>query len=992
MTYGRTSTLLVLVFVAAVALPATIHAQGVQTGVLSGIVKDPDGLPVPGATVTVTSPALQGERFVVTDQIGAYIIRGLPPGTYTVRVDLGGTAEVEDTVVVPLGGTARLDLTLQLAGVQELVTVVAELTPPALAVTQRSTNLTAEMIQALPIGRTPFLVSELAPGLNSGDAAPNIGQVRIGGAFAYDSIYLIDGVDTNDNLFGSSNNLFVEDAILETQVVTGGASAEYGRFGGGLVNVITRSGGNDFSGSFRTNLSRPNWSKRTPFERNAGQTRSDVLSKNFEITVGGPVLRDRLWFFNADRFENSVTARTINKLGATYDNGTDNKRVEIKLTGRAGLAQTFSGTYLNNSTTQTNQPSINADLPIDLNVILPERQLPNNLWVANWNGALTERVFGTFQWSRKEFGFRNAGSSFTDIVDSPFLARGLLSGTTNFDQYNAPYFSANDPENRNNRQFAGSVSYFASSPRYGRHDFKGGVEHFTSNRDGGNSQSSTGYVFRTDYLVGGDGLPVRDAAGRPIPVWGGNAAAPGSANTRIEQWLAVPGATLNIRTLSLYVQDRWTAANRVTVDLGLRYENVRSNATGDIAGADTTNWMPRLGLSFDVEGTGRTIAQLTYGRYSGRFTERAFGRNTNVGTPSRVDLAYVGPNGQGRDFAPAFDLNNNYVTVGGNFPTANVFFADGLNTPNTDEVTVSLGHQLTRTGYVRGVYSWRRARGFIDEFIDDPTAAGKITVVRDGFSFGTFDRVEWRNADDLLRRDYQALMFESRVQVLDRFPVEGNWTIELKNHGNFEGEAGNQPGNGSVYGDRPEFFNEARYYPYGRLSGFQRHKVRLWTTYNQRLGPAGSIDISPIVRINSGLTYSLSATGVPLSPTQLALNPGYARPTESTYTLFFGERGSESFEGFGLLDLSLRYGIPVWRTAQPWLQVQIYNVLDNQKLIMWNTTVQRDMNSPLDELGQPTGYIRGANFGNATSAAHYPRWVSGETGGRTFRLAMGFRF
>jgi hypothetical protein len=224
--------------------------------------------------------------------------------------------------------------------------------------------------------------------------------------------------------------------------------------------------------------------------------------------------------------------------------------------------------------------------------------------------------------------------------------------------------------------------------------------------------------------------------------------------------------------------------------------------------------------------------------------------------------------------------------------------------------------------------------------------------------------------------------------------ADGHWTIQIKNNGSFEGEAANQPGNGSIWFDYPELFNEARYYPYGRLDEFQRHKVRLWTTYSQALGRFGSVDVSPLWRINSGLTYSLFTNNVALSATQIARNPGYVRTagTGTAATLFYGERGSENFAGYAVVDLAIRYGIPVWKTLRPWVQLQTYNLFNNQKLIQWDTTVTPDPNSPLDELGQRTGYLRGANFGTGTSAAHYPRWSSGETGGRTFRLAFGVRF
>jgi hypothetical protein len=982
---------LALVFVFAALVPASLAAQGLQTGTLSGVVKDPEDLPLPGATITVTSPVLQGERQAVTDAIGAYIIRGLPPGTYTVLVQFTGTSDVKQTIDVPLGGVAQLDTTLKLSGVAETVNVVADSTPPTLATTQQSANYRAELISTLPIGRRPFEIAELAPGVT--DNTPNVGQLAVGGAFAFDSIFLIDGVDTNDNLFGNSNNLFVEDAIEETQVLTSGISAEYGRFGGGVVNVITRSGGNQFHGSFRTNVSRPSWTDETPFEkaRVPFVPRSTVLSQNYEGTIGGPVIVNRLWFFNADRYQNSKTDNVAPDVGVPYTTGTNNKRFELKLTGSPIVNHTVSGSFLNSPTEQTNNPTINANMSVTPSTLV-DRQTPNKLWVVNYNGVMSNKIFTTFQWSKKDFGFRNAGGSSTALIDSPFITRGVLAGGSVVNRhFNAPYFSANDPEDRNNKQFAGSLSYFLTNRNTGRHDLKAGFEHFTSFRNGGNSQSATGYVFRTDYRLGADGKPIMGSDGEPIPVWGGNAAAPGSASTRLENWISVQGASLHIKTLSLYMQDRWQVGNRVTADLGVRYEKVRTDATGDIVGADTDTVVPRLGLSFDIEGNGRTIAQATYARYSGRFTERAFGRNTNVGTPNNVNMAYIGPNGEGFDFAPAFNLAN-YAVLSGSFPTANVFFDDSLTSPKTNEFTLSLGRELANAGYAKVIYSWRNTSDFIEDLRTNPTAAGKTTVIYEGRNYGTFDNITWANTSDQTR-EYQALQFLSRVRFTEKLFVEGHWTVQIKNHGNFEGEAANQPGNGSIWFDYPEVFSsEARYYPYGPLDEFQRHKVRIWTSYNQGLGKFGSVDVAPIWRINSGQTFSLAATGVPPSAIQQAANPGYQSANTSTATLFFDERGSESFKGYGVLDLSLRYGVPVWQTVQPWIQMQVYNVLNNQKLIQWDTQVTRDLTGPVDAIGQPINYVQGTNFGKGTSANHYPRWSSGENGGRTFRLAMGIRF
>lgn len=978
----RSAFLLAIVIAIGSLAPTLAAAQGLQTGLLSGVVKDPDGLPLPGATVTVTSPALQGERTVVTDAIGAYVIRGLPPGTYQVLFQFAGTQDIKQTIDVPLGGTAELDATLRLSGVTETVNVVADATPPPLANTQTSRNFTAELLNTIPVGRRPFEIAELAPGVT--DNTPNVGQMAVGGALAFDSLFLIDGVDANDNLFGTSNNLYIEDAIQETQVLIGGISAEYGRFGGGVVNVITKSGGNRFTGSYRLSFTNPKWSDETPFETTP---RADVLGKVHEGTIGGPIVVDRLWFFNANRYEKSTTSGVFAELGGAYSPSTDNKRFELKLTGTPLVGHRISGSFTNNPLTRASLPAINATMSMTESTLIDRRD-ENRLWVINWNGAVTNKLFATFQWSSKDQGIRDAGGTSTDIHDSPVLTRGLVAGSVNNRHFNAPYFDATDPEDRNNRQFTGSVSQYLTSPSVGRHDLKAGFEHFKSYRTGGNSQSSTGYVIATDYLSAA-GRPVVGSDGEPIPLWNGNAANPTAALTRITNWIPSRGATLDINTLSLYAQDRWIASKRVTADVGVRYERVRSEATGGIIAADTDTLVPRLGVAFDIMGNGKTIAQATYARYSGRFTERAFARTSNVGNPAQVIYGYVGPNGQGFDFEPGFNLAN-YVPIGASVPTANIFFEDGLTSPKTNEFTLALGREFQSDGYLKGTYSWRKATDFIEDFIDDPTAAGKVTASLSGVTLNV-DRVVFKNTDDL-KRDYQAFQLESRVRFTRKLFVEGHWTLQIKNHGNFEGEAANQPGNPSVFGDYPQMYTADRNFPYGRLDEYQRHKLRIWTSYNQGLGRFGSIDLGPIWRVNSGLTYSLVATNVATTPQQAAAAPGYLRTGRTSADLYFGGRGTEDFKGYGLLDFQARYGVPVWKTVQPWINFQVYNVFNNQKLIQWNTTVTQDPNSPLDALGLRTGYTPSAAFGTGTSAGHYPRWSSGQTGSRTFLMAMGVRF
>ena len=199
-----------------------------------------------------------------------------------------------------------------------------------------------------------------------------------------------------------------------------------------------------------------------------------------------------------------------------------------------------------------------------------------------------------------------------------------------------------------------------------------------------------------------------------------------------------------------------------------------------------------------------------------------------------------------------------------------------------------------------------------------------------------------------------------------------------------------------MLGNFPELFEPAldRLMPEGRLDGFQRHKVRIYASYRQSLGRFGSVDLSPILRINSGRVYSLTNT-IRLPEEQLARNPGYPENNINEFVrqqIFYGERGAFNFNGYGLVDLAATYRIPMWRSAAPWFKLEIYNLLNNQKLIAWDTTVSVDPDGGVDANGIPNSYVEGPQFGTATSDAHFPQPYPGQNGGRAVRLAFGVRF
>jgi hypothetical protein len=962
------------VVLAFLASAVSAPAQGVQTGAIRGVVTDAAGQVVPHAAVRAESSALQSPRETMSDVAGAYQYSGLAPGSNSLTFDLSGFQSVKAVVQVGLGSIERLDATLRPANVAESVTVTAA-SPSLLTRRGGGTNVKASQIDLLPTGRTPSLIAELAPGLTNN--TPNVNQVTISGALAYDNVFLIDGVDIGDNLYARPDDLFVEEAIQETQVMTSAVSAEYGRFSGGVVNTVSKSGGNLFSGSIRSNLSNAAWTDETPFEKAAGQQRQSKMDRYYEGTLGGPLVKERLWFFAAGRAQSSNTSLTLAQTAAPFQQTDDQQRWDLKLTASPLPNQTVQAQYLDRR-----QNKVAPSLPVTIDpTAIDHTDTPGHLFVTNWNGVLAKRFFATAQYSQKTYHPR-FGNTSTRLEDSPFLTIGRVSPGGL--QFGPLYFDRTDPEDRDNNQLTGSVSYFGSRPGWGSHDLKAGAERFTLVLRGGNSQSSTGYLFNTDY-ASVNGKPLTEPSGRVIPVW-----IPGS--TTVGNTLPTRGAELDITTTSFYLQDRWMPVSRLTLDLGLRYERATSEATGGAPSIDAGSLVPRLAAAYELRADGRTVVSASYAHYAGRYTSSIFGRNTPVANSGRITSVYNGPAGQGYDFAPAYDLSN-YTVTSGSFPTANIFLDDDLTSPLTREFTLSAAQQIGR-GALRAMYVQRHSTGLIESFVDDPTAAGKTTVSQDGVVFGTFDNTYYRNSDQAVR-DYRAMEFSSNYQLRSNWSAAAQWTLQLKNDGNYEGEAANQPGVGSAIGDYPELL-VARDYPTGRVDDYQQHKVRVWSTYQVGLGSFGSIDVTPMWRYNSALTYSLAAASVPLSAVQRARNPGYARLPGSgangSQTLFFGDRGSEEFAGYGLVDLATTYQVPVWKSLRPWLKLEVLNLLNNDKLIAWDTTITVDPASPLDADGLPTGYIKGPRFGQATSTAQYPRPRPGLTGGRTFLGAFGFRF
>src|ERR1041385_1439890 len=315
---------------------AALFAQ-TPTGTIAGHVTS-SGQPLGGVTITATGAASVAPRAVTTAASGDFTLTSLPPGRYTLTFEHDGLRRETRSVDLHIAGTARFDVDMLAATAEEI-----PVTPPsAVAGTpQVSSTFDAQMVEILPIGRSILDVVRIAPGVQ--ETGP-LNLLTINGAQSYDNLYLVNGATISQEINGQPHNLFIEDAIQETTILDAGVSAEYGRFTGGVVSVITKSGGNELSGSLRDTLTSDRWTARTPFPGEAEHLHK--IDDNYEATIGGRIIRDRLWFFAAGRYATRNDARQTFGTNIPYTHRTDDDRYEGKLTANLTARHSIVGSYI----------------------------------------------------------------------------------------------------------------------------------------------------------------------------------------------------------------------------------------------------------------------------------------------------------------------------------------------------------------------------------------------------------------------------------------------------------------------------------------------------------------------------------------------------------------------------------------------------------------------------------------------------------------------
>jgi len=385
-------------------------AQTTTTGSIEGTVTDQTGAPVANATVTATSPNLQGSQSAQTNSEGKYQILNLPPGKYTVTItEQSGFGKLErGDVTVSLSKTTTVDLTVLPAGTQAQVTITgSDVAAVDVTSTTAGTNVSSDQFSNFPTSRTVQGLYTIAPTVTGSGLRDASGRERdpsVAGSSGPENNYILDGVNTSDPAFGGSGANLPFEFVQEVEIKTGAYGAEHGRSTGGIFNVITKSGGNEFTGDvfgyFTTKgMVRDVKSSAIPLIGASPQSFSEI-DAGFDL--GGPIVKDKLWFFgafNPQRRENFFKTQTF---GQDVENKITTPFYAGKLTWAVNNNHRFTFSTFGDFTKQEGFLfRINARVPdngfgADLNSFRGTIETGGHNYVARMNSTFNQKWIGEF--------------------------------------------------------------------------------------------------------------------------------------------------------------------------------------------------------------------------------------------------------------------------------------------------------------------------------------------------------------------------------------------------------------------------------------------------------------------------------------------------------------------------------------------------------------------------------------------------------------------
>lgn len=582
------SRLFLVLPLAALYAPAAFAAEGA----VRGRVVDDAGLAVPDATIELSGTGIAGELQVQSDAEGYYRFVAVPVGTHTMRVTKSGLTPIRREVTVRLDQTASIDVVLKVAGSEELLIEEAE---PVIDVTRSavSTELSAEVLENLPVGRNTQDAVNMLPGVygrvDTQNGGPGNGNPSVRGEGQYGNNYYLDGISTRDpatKTFGSSVNF---DAIDDIQVYTDGAPAEFGQATGMMVNVVTKSGGDEHHGSVGYYLSK-DFAFGTyaiadlATNQEVETEKRKFLNHELSLNAGGPIVKEKLWYF----------ASADLGMGTTEFEGMDPDAPYLSKDG-GGFAK-LSWFIVPELTAryQFNAQVNNIDNYQTSAQFLPESQ--SQYRSRDMSHQLTMEWFPDAKTSFELRGLYQDGS--IDVVP--------MSGdeeTPAIFDYDSGVYTQNWTDFDYNRRgrLGGSLKATRLVDGFlGSHRFKGGAEFWrlTDSRE-------------LVYTGPGDGIQyfASEANGRPCT------AGDGSDCFGYTEYEAA-GAIGHVgQVYGFFLQDDWQPVEPLTMNLGVRldHETLLGNEGQEIL----SQWMPapRLGVAWDVTGDSKTLVSLNAGRF-----------------------------------------------------------------------------------------------------------------------------------------------------------------------------------------------------------------------------------------------------------------------------------------------------------------------------------------------------------------------------------------
>jgi outer membrane receptor protein involved in Fe transport len=557
------------------------------TATIEGTITDSTGAVIPGVTIDVQGETLA--RSVVSDTAGFYRAPALPPGRYTVLATLTGLQSRRlEGIEVALNHTATVDVRMEVAGRAE--TVVVRATMPRLDATTSATShvVTAREIESIPLnGRNYLDLVMLTPGaIVNPSARTDLSDRDTRGAIlgerAGNAAFLIDGLENNDDFHGGVFQAYTQDAIQEFEVIAAGYKAEFGRGSGGVVNVITKSGANTVRGSSFF------------FVRHDGLDASnvegagppDLARYNSGATAGGPVTRNRSWYFGSveqvfERREAIFPPAIPPVLSAGEDFSkrpeTENYRLFGKYTRKVSAGHDLRG-------------EASWSLLQNVNQLVSAAALPS---ASSGNEARTllasatdTMILGPRLVLETSVGYRDQRFGQNGDLGDGFSYSIRLDGGGSFDF--GPRYGSQQTLDQHYFTARQAASLFAD-----RHSAKAGVEYVRTWVDGSNGQGLQNFIITTPA----------------------NFARFGTKSFQIPQGVGFinPGderSEMRNNGVSLFAQDDWRVIPRVTLNLGLRYDY-------DSKFADGNNIAPRLGVVWAVDG--RTVIRANWGIFYDRY-------------------------------------------------------------------------------------------------------------------------------------------------------------------------------------------------------------------------------------------------------------------------------------------------------------------------------------------------------------------------------------